>query len=191
MSKRNKIIIGAAIVLAVLAIIILLLSLGQKEPAVNENANQPAVNKPGLLPLTNINGNVNLPQSIKEAQEQSSLLARAFTFSEKFGSFSNQSGFENLEDLKVMMTPKMINWTNQYIAESLKQQGATDYLGITTKSLSVNINYQTEVAAEVIVATQRSELAAANPRPRVYYQNILLQFVNSDGAWKVDNAVWQ
>lgn len=191
MSKRNKIIIAVAVALGILAIVLIVLSLGERESEGNDNTNQLGPSRVGQLPLINLNANVSLPKNLQESKEQSSLLATALTFAEKFGSFSNQSGFENLDDLRVMMTPKMQSWTDRYINESLQRQGETTYFGYTTKALSANIIAQTDVLAEVVVVTQRSERQGANPQPRVFYQSILLQFVNLDGAWKVDNAQWQ
>lgn len=191
MSRKNKIIIAATIIITILAIFLIVWSLGQKEPPANQNTNQPTVNKPLPLPLTNTNGNVNLPQNPTESKVQSSLLATALTFAEKYGSFSNQAGFENLQDLKVMMTPKMVQWTDNYIATNVKSQDGATYLGYSTKALSANINYQINDQAEVKVLTQRSESRGSEPKPRVFYQNLVLQFINVNGAWQVDNATWQ
>lgn len=189
MTRRNKIIIVVAVVLAVLAIVLLVLSLGKKEAPTNQN--QGLTNQAGRAALPNLNTNVNLPATPQSAKEQSSLLAQAITFAEKYGSFSNQAGFENLNDLKVMMTQNFVSQTEKYIADSLAKVSDTTYHGFTTKAISTQIKSQDTTLAQVMVMTQRSEFLGTNPEPRVFYQNILLNFVNSGGAWKVDDARWQ
>ncbi|MBU1164253.1 hypothetical protein KKA15_01675 [Patescibacteria group bacterium] len=190
MSKRNKIIIAISVILAILIIFLIVLSLGEEEPTVNQNINK-GTGFPGQIPLGEIN-EIELPKTLEESKVQSNLNATALTFAEKFGSFSNQSGFENLDDLKVMMTQSMISWTNRYIIESkAKLIDGEEYIGYTTKALSANIQYQTNSDAEVVVTTQRSESRGVATEPRIFYQQLQLQFKNIDGAWRVDNAVWQ
>jgi len=190
MSKRNKIIIVAVVIIGVLLIVLLVLSLGEKAPLVNDT-NQPDKPDTTFPTGTLINTNLDLPTTMEESKEQSSLMATAITFAEKYGSYSTQSEFENLKDLKVMMTSKMIAETNSYIEEKSKEPDAGIYVGNTTKAISTKIISLTGNTAEVIVQTQRSESQGTNPQPRVYYQDIQLQFQKIAGAWKVESALWQ
>jgi flagellar basal body-associated protein FliL len=213
-TKTKKIIILAVILLLLLiiaAIIYLLLTyfnVNQPSPQTNLNAN---TNQVAALPdqplpdLTNFN-NTNttvlsdsqtLNGEVEEADqaEQVSVLLIAEAFAERFGSYSNQSNYANLDDLSVFMTESMTDWVNNTYKENLKQQNPdfNTYYAIETKAISKQVENLDEVAgeAEVIVKTQRQEFNNDINNSEVFYQDVLLEFVKVDDQWKVDGAYWQ
>lgn len=118
----------------------------------------------------------------------------AATFVERFGSFSNESDYENLRDLEVFMTVAMQNWTEGYIKDKLKENElvSSDYYGITTKALATKIiDFIADKEANISVSTQRQESTGSTKNSKVYYQDILLNLVKVENEWKIDAVYWQ
>ncbi|MFA6215362.1 MAG: hypothetical protein WC768_02240 [Patescibacteria group bacterium] len=195
MSKRNRIIvIAATAVLALLLMLLLLWWLNRKptiQPAANTNV---GLQLPGSLPSSSA-GPTNVNQLPAEKQDlEASLKAIAFTFAERFGSYSNQGGFANLDALKDLMTIKMKAWADNYkLSQKSFFDASQPYYGITTQALSVDLNNLDEVLgrAEVLVSTQRRETKVDTANPRVFYQNLKLSLAKVGESWKVDAADWQ
>lgn len=125
---------------------------------------------------------------------EESLKQMAGSFAERFGSFSNQSNFENISDLKVFMTGKMASWADNYIAEMAAKREQTDiYYGITTTAVEKDLKSYSDSSgqAEILVKTQRREATGATNNFTVKYENILITFLKESNAWKVDSAQWQ
>lgn len=190
MSQRTKIIlIIIAVILGILLLVFGFLWLVKKAPLINTN--QP-VNF-SAPPLALVNKEEEAPPMIlSEPDLGSYLLATASTFAEKFGSFSNQSNFENLGDLKVMMTSEMISWAENYIRQNQAKPGEAHY-GVTTKALLPKIVDFQEGKGEATIAitTQRQETINNTLNPRIFYQDILLKLKKSGDKWLVAEAEWQ
>ncbi|MFA5021873.1 MAG: hypothetical protein WC508_02245 [Patescibacteria group bacterium] len=197
MSKRNKIIIAIiAVVVVILLIIIIALFLNQRRSArlVNINTNQ-AGQLPANQPASTAGLNKSQESPVKEKKLEASLKAIASTFAERFGSYSNEGNYSNLEALKDLMTDRMKAWAQSYQASQQKPStnDSIVYYGITTQALSVQIsNFDQAVGtAEAIVVTQRQETKNNTTNPKVYYQNLKLQLLKTAAGWKVDAAEWQ
>jgi len=119
-------------------------------------------------------------------------LARAFT--ERFGSYSNQSDYGNFTDLKLFMTDSLKIWSDQYVVELKKDvQDATVYYGISTKALTSEVKSFDEKAgrAQVVVSAQRRESTADNANSRTYTQKMTLDFLKVNSEWLVDGVYWE
>ncbi|OGF25148.1 hypothetical protein A2303_02260 [Candidatus Falkowbacteria bacterium RIFOXYB2_FULL_47_14] len=123
------------------------------------------------------------------------LLRMAASFSERFGSYSNQSNFSNVTDLKIFMSQRMKNWADTFVAgEQKKGIDNSLYYGIVTKAVTQEImdldDYTGE--ASVLVRTIRREAASSTSNvSRSFDQDIIINFTKEMGAWKVDSANWQ
>lgn len=119
----------------------------------------------------------------------------AMSFAERFGSFSNQSNYSYLKDLKVFMSTKMQQWADDYIAKA--QAEATSnaiYQGMSTKALSASNEGSISGGsreAKVIVKTQRQDATGVTSNAGSYYQDLMVNFVKENSTWKVDGAYWQ
>jgi hypothetical protein len=129
----------------------------------------------------------------KEAPHQTNgddLSKIAMAFAERFGSFSNQSSYSNITDLKISMTDSMRTWADSYIKQLTNQyKNNGTYYGITTRALIPQVssfNDQTGKAV-VIVTTQRTESGKSQP----YNQKIDLTFLKVNGNWLIDSAHWE
>jgi hypothetical protein len=117
----------------------------------------------------------------------------AMSFTERFGSFSNQASYDNFTDLKIFMTKKMNQWADNYVAQLKKADtDRTSYYGITTTAVSAKVTKFSDTTgqAEVLVTTQRREVSAAGGTKN-FNQDLLLNFVKVQNEWLVDGAFWQ
>lgn len=196
MSRRNKIIIiTMAVIVVVLLIIIALLWWlnNRQEPIEVVNTNE-GIQIPVTLPSASAGLTASEESPVKQPDLEADLKAIATTFAERFGSYSNEGNFSNLDALRDIMTIKMKTWADNY--KITKGQEITDnpvYYGITTQALSADIIDFDELLgrAGIMVTTQRREARGSTINPRVFYQNIKLQLVKTGEGWKVDIAEWQ
>ncbi len=122
------------------------------------------------------------------SQELSSL---AFLFVERFGSFSNESHFQNWRDLEILMTDSMKNWVEKQISKNIGKNQESTQNRTTTKALSVksfDLDNNKNVAL-FLITTQRKEVVSA--KENVYYQDIEIQFLKEGVNWKVDSVFWK
>jgi len=118
----------------------------------------------------------------------------AASFAERFGSYSNQSNFNNIVDLKLFMSEEMKEWADSYVSGQRGKPIASDiYYGITTKAVAREIREYDDDAgkASVFVQTRRREATSStNNTSKVFGQDIIIRFIKEKGAWKVDGANW-
>jgi len=118
----------------------------------------------------------------------------AMAFSERLGSYSNQSDYGNFTDLKIFMTPSMQSWVDLYIQDLKKK--ATDYntyFGITTTSLLSEVKSFDDKTgtADILVTTSRRESTDKIDGGTAYMQKIRIGMLKVNGEWLVDNAYWE
>jgi hypothetical protein len=125
---------------------------------------------------------------------QTELSRLAASFAERFGSYSSESDFSNITDLKVFMTEEMQPWADKYRAElQAKYEKQDEYYGVNTRAVSVKSDlYDAEGGrADFTVITQRSETYGAKA-PTVRYENMIIRMRKvSEQQWKVDYAKWE
>ncbi len=152
------------------------------------------INVPGSLPSASAGLPSQAESIVKEPDLEASLKAIAATFAERFGSYSNQGNFSNLDDLRDLMTVKMKAWVENFkLTQKTEAGDNVVYSGLTTKALSVKIvSFEESLGrAEVMVSTQKQESIGNTINPRVFYQDLKLQLVKTNEGWKVDSAEWQ
>jgi hypothetical protein len=134
----------------------------------------------------------NAKPASSETITQTNLVKIADSFAERLGSYSNQSNFSNLSDLKVLMTASMQAWADKYIATNQKAAYSGVYQGVTTHAISAETKDfdNTNGSADIIVHTQKVAQNGTNS-PVVAYQDITITFVKQGNNWLVDNAVWK
>lgn len=116
----------------------------------------------------------------------------ASSFTERLGSYSNQSQYDNLKDLKIFMSEDMNKWAENYIAEQLDKEYSQSYYGISTKAVTAEVKEFDKDAgqARVLVQTQRVE-SREGEEDEIFYQDINLALIKQNASWKVDEANWE
>ncbi|MDD4607447.1 MAG: hypothetical protein PHS07_03950 [Patescibacteria group bacterium] len=196
MSKIFKIIIIIVLILTLIVVGYYFLFLKDKSEIQDENGNQISDQQPYLPSDQNNNGQNNqlnlTPQSQpKVVSEETKIKNFSRSFSERFGTYSNQGDYGNLEDLMPLMSDQMQTWAENYIIQQrAKNLDTSVYSGITTKALTAQILSQSEISAQVKVSTQRIEKNITDEQ-KIYYQDLILDLVKLNNTWLVDSAEWQ
>jgi hypothetical protein len=137
---------------------------------------------------------INTPLPPKSEVNKEDLKRMAASFAERYGSFSNQSNFGNIRDLKIFMSSNMQAWADDYIkAEIDKKTDSSIYYGATTRAVSQEVlSYdESDGSAEILVHTQREEATGTTNNISQFQQDIKLMFIKERKAWKVNGAYWQ
>ena len=121
--------------------------------------------------------------------------AIATSFVERFGSFSTDSDYANIEELKPFMTERMKQWAQGFVEEQRAEDAEQerDFYGVSTVVLSANNSLFDEEGgiAEFTINTQRIESRGITRETSVGYQEIIVSFIRQDDVWLVDKADWQ
>ncbi len=183
-SRRLIAIISVILVLIIIGII-LFLTLGRKKTVA------PVAVKKTIPLITNNtqqkNGQVvssTPPTVVEVAQFDATQLAA--NFAERFGTFSNQAGMQNLKDAEAFMTANLRAWAEKSIAAAAKiKNNITAYQGTITKAVSTDVKSSNTTSADVTVHCQRKS------GDKVAYQDLAVKLVKTGDNWLVDQAVWQ
>ena len=158
----------------------------------NQNTNTTVIQNTNTV--ININSNTNTAVSDPDTKTKNELRNLAMNFAEVWGSYSNQSDFENITDLKTLMTSKMSEWADSYQKNAKKNQPTSQiYYGITTKAISTALNSfnDSKGQAEFTVTCQRQESTGTVANSKIFYQDIIINFAKESKVWKVAGAYWQ
>ena len=112
-------------------------------------------------------------------------------FVERFGSFSNQTNFENMELLKIKMTPRVRQFADGYVAGIKKDHPYTfGYFGITTQVVASELTYYepSDNFTTLKLGTVREETAGSETK--TYNQDVELELVKVGSVWRVDGIYW-
>jgi multidrug efflux pump subunit AcrB len=195
MSRKQKIlivVIGILLILGLVYWLFLRENFMPQSPTTETNVNVVALPPITLPNSTTVSATV--PEASMEEKLRSSISRLAAAFAERYGSYSNQGNFENLLDLKSLMTEKMRAETDNFIEQN-KASAADNsvYSGVTTKAISVNITSIDEGAgtAEITVGTQRKESSGSMAdSSTINYEDLELILQKVNGEWMVDAAKW-
>jgi len=136
---------------------------------------------------------INIKTYTKEELSKDELVRLAAAFAERYGSYSNQSNYQNMADLKIFMSDNFQKITENSISQMVaKNLDHNIYYGITAKAVSENIQQFDNNAGTALVEvfTQRREALATTDNAATYPQSISISFVKENGVWKIDNAIW-
>ena len=170
-------------------------------PAKTNNNIAPKVKQPAAVkkiiidnsPNTDIEPKVAKTENIKQVSKNE-LTRMAASFAERFGSYSNQSNFSNIIDLRIFMSRHMQKWADDYVSQQRLKDSTNDiYYGITTKAIAEEVQeFDDHIGrASVLVNTRRREaINSTNNTEKVFSQAVEINFILENGAWKVDSANW-
>lgn len=132
-------------------------------------------------------------QKNNDSVNEEQLKRTASLFVERFGSYSNQSNFSNVSDLKIYMSNNMKKWADDFVEKNNIERDISVYYGITTKAISQKIESIDEDAGNsaILVNTLRRESGGDLSEDNSFYQEVLVKFVLEKGFWKVDSANWK
>ena len=109
-------------------------------------------------------------------------VARIFT--ENFGSYSNQNGYSNIDNVMSMSTEVMQKWL---LAQKKTVSG--DYSGQTTLVVATRIDKIDVTSATVTVDTQQTTTNSTGEK--VSQRSGRVELLLQDNDWKVDGFYWE
>lgn len=172
-----------------LAAAILLAGFGCRPETVNTNTNTEVVTNT-VVNTNRIAVNSVQEQSVPEEDEVKRL---ASSFAERYGSYSNQTDFANLESLAPFMTDRFRRQTEAFVAaERAKQRDTSIYYGISTRAVSV-LTERYEASQNVgifTVQTQRKESIGSSGNTQTFQERLRILMRRQGTGWKVDEATW-
>lgn len=192
MERKKKIIWISVLIILLIIIFILLLIFNPFSkkptetiiPAGNQNQNQ--------TPLT---GTVNTlpspsPDRIKNEEDYPlGLESLASSYAERFGSYSSDANFKNLQDLKILSTTRMVNFIDSYVVTStLGQDG---YEAQEAKALNNQLIFLNDEKAVIMVSLQLNKYIGDQIDPTIDYSKVELTLIKNGTEWQVDEAIWK
>lgn len=202
LSRSTKIIIVLVVVAVIFFIgaIILQQYMGDTlTNAGNTNTATPTnVNRALTDPGSNSNGTVSTNTSTNTATNSNASTGTlqpqelAYIFAERYGSYSSDSDFANIEDLMIFMTKSFGKIQENDVKEQRLRQGGEEqpFYGITTRALSHKLMSSADDAITFRVYTRRTERKSLTD-PETFDQDIIMELIIEDGTWKVNTAAWQ
>lgn len=137
---------------------------------------------------TGVNTNTDDTSNVVLSNQRTSISRAATSFTERYGSYSSDSNFDNIEVLDSVMTENMKKQAENVIKNGL---GTKEYYSIATQAASVNfVDYvDGSTGATLEVFTRRTEQKGLND-PVIFSQTARLQLNRVDNQWKIDSFKW-
>jgi len=110
-------------------------------------------------------------------------------FTERLGSYTTGTEFQNLQALKVYMTDSMKTWADSYAVPAAVNTNSA-YTAVVCKVISTKVLSQDEASAEVELITLKTQETAGASAKNSYNQYIVLKLIKQGEDWLVDSATW-
>ena len=182
MMTRRKIEIIVAIVIIVLLLIALFLIYFKPKPKV-----EPVVEQQPVVQVVPTVNPANVPTV---AVVSASTVAR--TFIERFGSYSSESDFANVDDIMKLATPGYQTELQTTVAGYRRQFDEDDgYTGVSTVVITIKTVSETAEATKFLITTQREEAIGSPENTTVRYQDAEVNLIKSGNDWLVNGLIWK
>ena len=188
MESRKKIFIFLSIVvLFVLAFLLVFLFLRKPAaPAPVENPLPIATTTPvetPPAPIAPVKNTPPPPPATTEEREKLYVKQLSRTFVERFETYSNQNKNRNFDDAAALATDNMAS----YII-SKSQVQSTEYQGVTTKVISMEVTAFSADTATVKIGAQVENQTSTSSQTS--YKNGRVELKKIDDTWKVSGLFW-
>jgi len=190
MQRKHKIelIIGVLLLLALLALVYYLLQKDEPVVEVVEDAQEDVLDESAdITPEPEPEEEVvrTLPE---DGPAGASTIARGFV--ERFGSYSTEGGYQNIEDVIAISTASLAERLED-LADSARASSDDEYYGISTLIISVKTLEETETTAVIEILTQRVESIGSPRNSTTVYQTITINLLKIGDEWFVDDFLWE
>lgn len=107
-------------------------------------------------------------------------------FVERYGTYSTDNDFQNIKDVEMIVTKSLWSKIRAPMTSKTINQ---DFVGVTTKVVSMNLTNWSEIKAIVELKTTRTE--EKNGTVTARYQDVVVEMVKENGLWLADKLVWK
>lgn len=183
MLTRKKLeIAGAIIILAALLLLLLwLLNKSRTESPEVLVDEQPIVQE---LPAINP---ADLPT---QAAVSASTVARIFV--ERFGSYSSESNFANVDDVMSLASTGYQSTLKSLVAQYRQDLAANSgYTGVSTRVINAVLVSEAESAATFLIKTQREEAVGTPGNATLRYQDVEVDLIKVGEDWLINDLNWK
>ncbi len=129
------------------------------------------------------------PIVIPDGPVEVSPLPIARTFVERFGSYSTESDYQNVEDVIVLATLDFQDDLER-MAIAARQSDNGLYYGVSTSILTVSIESETEASASIRFTTRREEATGSPGNMSSRNQDIIISLEKVGDGWLVAGFEW-
>lgn len=134
------------------------------------------------------------PALTAEEQEAQELKDWTAAFLERYGTYSAQTAWSQLNGLKLFMTEPFYVWASQGLAaQGITKSDESLYYGRTTQVLSLE-NKSLDLTAgqaEFLVKTQRSEFRGTAHNAKIYPQTARVKLIKDNELWLFSGVWWE
>jgi len=127
------------------------------------------------------------PLPVPEVTDETMIRSVSFSFAARYGSYSNDTRWQNIKDVYQSLSPAMQSTMDSLIASSVSQAG---YYSVSTRPLFLSINSQSDALAQVTVKTQKQENFSINAQEVISYQDLNIGLIKIGNEWKINSAQW-
>ncbi len=180
MTRKKLEVLGAVLTILVLVLLLIWIFAWQPQPDVEPQLDQtPDVIDQVDIVLEEVSGPpIILPNTA----------ARSFV--ERFGSFSTESDYANVEDVMVLATADLRDRL-QVMAEDARREAGGAFYGVSTRVITMNVLDENETSASLAITTQREETFETPANTTVKYQDIQLEMVRVGDEWLISSFLWK
>ncbi|OGY92712.1 MAG: hypothetical protein A3B31_01650 [Candidatus Komeilibacteria bacterium RIFCSPLOWO2_01_FULL_53_11] len=188
--STSRIAIFIALIVLLLIVIFLIwwwLRPGASPDTANTNVAPPIDEVVTLPPQVQVAPPVTEPKKeLTTGEAQVLNLARNFT--ERYGSWSTDSSYQNLKDLYPSVTSNLKKELDQTIAAGIISDSG--FRGAETRVINMNLDSYTQSRAQVTVTAQQVTTDTLL-QESVSYRQLELSMLQQGGFWYVDSAQWK
>lgn len=180
MERRTEVIIAAGVLVA-LAIVLFMLFFRKPEAEPVDRDTRVTREEDPEIPQVD-------PEDIPEQNEVSATtIGRIFV--ERFGSYSSEADYENIDDVMAISTDALQSRLERLAEDARREQGS-GYYGVSTRIITVKTESTSESAAQFLITTQREEAIDAPGNTSVRYQDIRVKLVKEGDEWLINDFTW-
>jgi hypothetical protein len=179
MDKRKLELIGAAVILIIVIILIFVLFKRGTDPLLESDAPERIIDRSGL-PETTIDA--------RTKESPADVIGRSFV--ERFGSFSTDVDYINVDDVRELSTAAMQQTLDQVTRIAQAGDKNSSFYGVSTRVITTEVVSESDSVTQILYTTQREETFDTPDNTSTRYQDINLTLVKTGEVWLVDNYVW-
>lgn len=128
----------------------------------------------------------NLTDSEKVLADKAVLQQTGRYFVEIFGSYSSDNNFQNLKDLKSLMTSTY--WAKW--EKDLNTITSDKEYSVWSQAMNASIDNYSATTGTVTVLCKRGERQSKSEKESIFYQSAQVNLVKVNGSWLVDKVTW-
>ncbi len=197
MPLRTRLFIILSVIIAIILAISVLLLLNKrsktKKAEMASSTAQSDLNQVDRVPVQSItdvssiisNGTITVAQQTTEEIQKNTAKQISKVFAERYGSFSTQNSYQNILEIKDLVTTDLYSSLSQIMNTA---QNQTTYYGMTTKVIAMNITKWASDSATITLSATREETKSSTTKKT--NQDAVVQMTKSGSNWLVSSFKW-